>query len=547
MYCDLVPGPADGVYGELFRVGDLHPDKGYYFAVKSVDEVGNVSLVSNVVNITTAANPPQVNSFSLLDGEDSSGDNSINRRLQVLGSSFLSGPANRVRFVNNDNLFECLSDTANSTSLIVSVPSGAPVGEYKLRVINGNGTSAQSSASYTVTEAPKPVPEVVNVIPPVVPFASDKEVSINIEGRHFVDGETLAGTVSLLSETGLEIPLSIVSISENEIIAKVPVTSLVGVYNVKVTLVDRFNATSSVQLEIYQPVLLAEAQGSVETSGGVAMPKAGSGDKGVVTAAVTLTTTGAGVATTAISDSEMEMSASIDPGTTISVDGGAAYTGTIDPPRQIPVTPAVAELLGDDAQVFTMGNPEQKLTLGDGQTILVILDVVVSTVSPTPTIYYVESDGSLSVAGVSGEKGGVSYLAGGTILSSRMDTPEVGQTTYTIGLLLDHMSTYTVSGTSATDVYIYKDEDGVRRKGPHSETVETGYAMLEEVGGNLWVDEDEFFEGELLFDDPGKNIFLSGGWNLAFSDNENSASIIAGSLKISNGCVTVENIVIRGE
>jgi len=68
-----------------------------------------------------------------------------------------------------------------------------------------------------------------------------------------------------------------------------------------------------------------------------------------------------------------------------------------------------------------------------------------------PSIYYLEADGSLSIAGVEGERNSRTIYSGGTVLASRQGVPEDGYTTYTIGLLVDHMSTYVaVSDTGAS-------------------------------------------------------------------------------------------------
>ena len=77
------------------------------------------------------------------------------------------------------------------------------------------------------------------------------------------------------------------------------------------------------------------------------------------------------------------------------------------------------------------------------------VDVTLPSTSAIPSIYYLEADGTLTLAGVDGEKGGQAYEAGGTVLATRPDVPGTGYTTYTIGLLLDHMSTF-AAGTKGT-------------------------------------------------------------------------------------------------
>ncbi len=92
-----------------------------------------------------------------------------------------------------------------------------------------------------------------------------------------------------------------------------------------------------------------------------------------------------------------------------------------------------------------MGSTSEQLFLGAGQTMLITMDVPIPNGSGIPVIYYLEADGSITLAGVDGQKEGLVYTQGGRIMATRTDTPEIGQTTFTIGILLDHMSSYAVN------------------------------------------------------------------------------------------------------
>jgi hypothetical protein len=74
--------------------------------------------------------------------------------------------------------------------------------------------------------------------------------------------------------------------------------------------------------------------------------------------------------------------------------------------------------------------------------VVVNLDIIRATDAPAFKIYYLPEGGSPELAGIDGTSGGKTYAKGGTVLSSDKDTPAAGKTTYHIGLLLEHMSSY---------------------------------------------------------------------------------------------------------
>ena len=97
-----------------------------------------------------------------------------------------------------------------------------------------------------------------------------------------------------------------------------------------------------------------------------------------------------------------------------------------------------------------MGSPTQKLELGEGQTMFVKVDITIPSSAPEPSIYYVEADGSLTLAGVDGERDGQTIKKGGTVLATQVGVPEDDYTTYTFGLLLDHMSEFAAGAKEAS-------------------------------------------------------------------------------------------------
>ena len=70
-----------------------------------------------------------------------------------------------------------------------------------------------------------------------------------------------------------------------------------------------------------------------------------------------------------------------------------------------------------------------------------------------------------------------------------------------------------------------------------------GYGMVED-GGCLRLRAGEYYES-LVFDKP-KKITLIGGYLEDYCENPLTSTIVGGSVVISDGCVTVENLVVGG-
>ncbi len=96
------------------------------------------------------------------------------------------------------------------------------------------------------------------------------------------------------------------------------------------------------------------------------------------------------------------------------------------------------EELPDTAVVIEMGNPDQ--TINFDQNFVTTVRVESAT---EPDIYYFnKTTGKYELAGKNGEKDGTVYVPGGTVLVVENLN---GTSLYTIGLLMDHMSTYVAS------------------------------------------------------------------------------------------------------
>jgi hypothetical protein len=147
-----------------------------------------------------------------------------------------------------------------------------------------------------------------------------------------------------------------------------------------------------------------------------------------------------------------KIEATFDPGTILEEEGNRdewkAYKDSVNPPRQIPLTKAVSDEIGKNSVLFTMG-ADKFLRLKNHRTMFVKIEVAIPASDPEPLVYYVAPDESIEIAGVNGTRDNVEYNPGGKILAARHDAPESGMTTYTIGMLLDHMSTYAAGSYTA--------------------------------------------------------------------------------------------------
>jgi len=150
--------------------------------------------------------------------------------------------------------------------------------------------------------------------------------------------------------------------------------------------------------------------------------------------------------------------AKIPAGTTVKSEDGTVYAGLIMPPKVVALTTEQKAKLDtvwqDDTDLvaFTMGNPTTKLVLD--KPMLVTLTIVRASDAAAVKIYYLPENADPELAGIDGTAsiGGedVSIAKGGTILATQVDTPVAGKTTYTVAVLMDHMSSYVASSALPT-------------------------------------------------------------------------------------------------
>ncbi|HRY52714.1 MAG TPA: right-handed parallel beta-helix repeat-containing protein [Candidatus Portnoybacteria bacterium] len=410
--------PQSAGSAESFTVTGLTSGTTYYFAIKAQDEAGKISDISNIANRTTSSDLPTNTNVNPATGQN---DGAV--AITVTGTNFVDG-ANTLRFSNSQNSFDLTATYISATSLTASVPVGTPVGTYSLKVINSNGTSAALLSAYEVTAAPIPPPTVNDVIPSTV-GTNDTNINLTIIGSNF----TGATSVTING-----VALDVLSVdSDTSITGALSGIGVAGSYDVKVT-ANGTNEMSSVKLTVKAPLIIDSTTLEQTTNDPIDLSTTNT-----IPVQITLQSDDTIVNTETVGSVEVV----IPPATEILKADGTAYTGNINPPQIVKPTEEIIAKAGADAVVITMGNPEEKITFSNDFVTTVTLE---TTNTAAPLIWYYKPDGTLELAGKAGIKDGVTYAVGGTVLN----TVNNGSIyTYTIGILMDHMSSY-VAGVNPT-------------------------------------------------------------------------------------------------
>lgn len=117
---------------------------------------------------------------------------------------------------------------ASSASLTVKTGTDIAAGKYDLKIVNDDGKSVRAPKYFNVTLAPLfPAPTITSVSPNTTDEGTS--VRIRIDGTHF--SKTKAGNTVMLGTT----KLSVNGVGAGYIIATVPKTMTVGVYDLTVT------------------------------------------------------------------------------------------------------------------------------------------------------------------------------------------------------------------------------------------------------------------------------------------------------------------------
>jgi cysteine-rich repeat protein len=413
------------------------PDDTYYFAIRAVDDSGNISAIGSfppIVIVTTTE--PSITSVSPLSGVNDTGFT-----LTVNGENFAAGTQNTV-YLSGDSgaLFNTRSlDTSTTTRLDVTIPSGLIPDDYSVIVSAnaGPGVGGYSDAftdKITITQAETPLPVVTDVIPSMVIAGS----SIQIIGENFT-GATAASLKMELGSTPLE---NVNPVSDTLVTADVPV-GISGTYWVIVQTPAGENAISVQKLTVTDALVYIDENTTLTTSlnqGSIA-DFSGFDDQLSTTlpAAVSFNNTSRTIigGTTWINN----LSYNIPAGTTLTDGAGDKYLGQLYPPRLVTkgeaLNPDVYGQLADGALVFEIGNPDNPVYFDED---IIVSFQIVSDTAPGLVWYYNTETGKFEPAGKTGTKDGIDFIPGGALMSHVGDT-------YTIGILTNHLSPYVIGVT----------------------------------------------------------------------------------------------------
>ena len=440
VFCDIIPG-NDG-FEENFIVNGLAPGGTYYFAVTAVDLAGNESDLSTSPTLKMKNNIPEIHSLAFVQ-EGLTTDNAATEELLISGAYFLgSGGRNIIRFASNETKFEVHSKQGTDETSPVDIPIGAPTGTYRVQVINKNGVSINSADRVTIVDSKKPLPTVRSVIPLVI--STGAPVSVTITGDNFA--KALTGVNLLYTGGGSYALMDFTRINENTITALVDLAEDFpeGSYCLQVVNAEgEYNEISAAKLEVWQPIRLNAASGATTTSGVIRL------EDGLVPAYIFLTSDDHSI-DGVYNQNHARVKVFLEPGTQFEVqdqNGWIPYDGAILPPRVQPSASYMSGGNGNDIVSFGMG-AIQGLRLGEGARMFVSLEISLPAYITSPRVYQVEPDGSFQPAGSNGNWRGYDILVGGTILAERFNTPETGVTTFTIGVLMNHMSEYVIGSLS---------------------------------------------------------------------------------------------------
>lgn len=438
LFTDIPPGETGTT--EVYRIEGLDTGRTYHYAVTVEDRAGNVSAPSNTPKLTTSSTRPFITGFHLDDGS-SIADNSVNHELIIDGTGFLDQPENNiVRFVTQTGGFQVYGKEGNTTRLSVDVPQGIWPGNYQLKIVNANGISPLSETVYTVESSPELLPEVRSISP--VSGTNDSDLSVTISGNNLNNVNSIS-LVSIDSSDRIDLA-GIVEVDEHNLTAYIPMGSANNIYTLVIETENGICSNSLARFDIIDTVHLETQQQPVNTTQGIDLPQSG----------------GTGVNTTLCSDDRIEIPATtpIPIKVEVQIISGAEfeqqhsdgswndYTGIINPPRPLPPTQEMISALGNNIVAFTMGT-DADLRTKNKQPMFVKMKVALPTGLMDPVVYYIPAQGRPEAAGISGEWVGFPLEPGGTVIGSpRYDIPEPGYTTFTLGLLLDHMSVYAVQG-----------------------------------------------------------------------------------------------------
>jgi len=427
IYNSIVPQSAGN--SESIQFYNTLSDGTYYFAVRAIDDSGNMSDVSNSPSLTIAsANKPYITGISPLTGV-----NDTPFTLTIDGGNFTKDV---IHLIDGDGAwFLTRAVVSSATQLTVNIPAGLVPGEYSVRITNGNGFSELSADKITITEAETPLPIVTDVIP-----------SVGIEGDSIqIIGENFTGATAAYLRyynapgKGLNALSNVNVVNDTLVTAEIPAGLSSDIFYVFVETPAGMNALSLQPFTVVSTVNIDETTITAQYLDRVAIADfSGFDDQPSTTLPVAVSFDNSNLTFVNTNTSITGLSFNIPAGTTLTDGAGDAYLGKLYPPRLVQKGEALNEdvygELTDNALVFEIGNPDEPVYFDEN---IIVTFSIESTEAPGLVWYYNTSTGKFEPAGLTGTKDGVDFTPGGTLLSHVGDV-------YTIGILTNHLSPYVI-------------------------------------------------------------------------------------------------------
>ncbi|NEZ40993.1 IPT/TIG domain-containing protein [Paenibacillus alvei] len=175
VYLPLANAPGQS---ELFDVTGLNENTTYFFALKTVDDSGNASALSNVISFATTSSSQQAK-IGITDLSLTSGDIAGGTVITIRGTNFIKGL--KVYFGGEEAMVNSLS----SSQVNVVVPKAMKGGAVDVKIVNPDGQQVVKPMAYTYS-VPSTAPTITRVSPTSDNIAGG--TYIYIDGSNFMKG-----------------------------------------------------------------------------------------------------------------------------------------------------------------------------------------------------------------------------------------------------------------------------------------------------------------------------------------------------------------------
>lgn len=405
--------PYSAWSNESYQVWNLLPNSTYYFAIKVLDEFGNISGISNTASFTTSWELPTISTISSTSHQNNSVWN-----ITINGNNLINWSI--IRFTNSNNTFNLSSTYVSDNQIQGTIPVWAPIWVYNVKIINSNWVSLSASQNYTITQWITPPPSVNNVFPNI--WWNNETTSITIKWTNL----NWATDVKLddLANTALS---SIQVVDSSTINAIVPSWVAVWSYNIVVTTPNWTNWISSVKFNVQSTVVINSSNTSnVNTTEIINMWDTNN-------TPVQITINSDSNSSNQTVDNNVEIQVVIPANTNITDSSWNPYFGNINPPRVVKPDTNIYPDIDASWVVFQMWNPNTKINFSNP----IVVNLTIES-NNTPIVWYLnKATNKYELAWISWTKWWITYQQWWTIISKNWNI-------YEVWVLINHMSSFVV-------------------------------------------------------------------------------------------------------